>query len=325
MCIFPVIGGLRPEVERHALGVATEQRDASLPSILVALAANTAIAVAKGVAAALTGSSALFAETLHTIADAGNEVFLWIAVRRSNRPPDAAHPLGYGPERYYWALLAAVGMFVIGGAVSIFEGIQALLDPPKLAEFWVGFTVLVIALVLDGGSRVVASRSLRAEAGRRRISRRTLLRESVDPTLTTVYLEDTVDVIGASLALVALVLHQLTGWEWPDAVATIAIGGLLTWVAVHLTRRNRSLLTNQAVPERYVERMRDRLKSEDGIVDVIHIEAVYLGPRSVLAAADVRMDASLDATGAAQVLARVRARIHAEWDVIERIYLTPVP
>src|SRR3954469_21866540 len=107
---------------------------------MAALAANTAIAIAKGVAAALTGSSALFAETLHTIADAGNEVFLWIAVRRSNLPADAQHPLGHGPERYYWALLAAVGMFVIGGAVSIFEGIKALLDPPELAAFWVGVT-----------------------------------------------------------------------------------------------------------------------------------------------------------------------------------------
>jgi cation diffusion facilitator family transporter len=305
--------------------VATEERDSSLTSILVALAANTAIAVAKGVAAALTGSSALFAETLHTIADAGNEIFLWIAVRRSSRPADPLHPLGHGPERYYWALLAAVATFVVGGAVSIYEGIRALFAPPELAEFWVGVTVLVIALVLDGTSRFVASRQLGRDASRRGISRRTLLRESADPTLTTVYLEDTVDVIGASLALGALVLHQVTGWVWPDAVATIAIGGLLTFVAIHLTRRNRSLLTNQAVPDRYAERMRERIAAEDGILKVVRIEAVYLGPRSVLAAAEVRVDPALDATGAAQVLARVRANIHAEWDVIERIYLTPVP
>src|SRR5918911_4363755 len=108
------------------------QRDESLGSVMAALAANLTIAVAKGTAAALTGSPALLAETLHTTADAGNEVFLWVALRRSRRPPDATHPLGYGPERYYWALLAAIGMFVIGGALSIWDGITALVHPPEL-------------------------------------------------------------------------------------------------------------------------------------------------------------------------------------------------
>src|SRR3954449_2698010 len=99
-------------------------RDESLGSVLAALAANTAIAIAKGTAAALTGSPALLAETLHTTADAGNEVFLWIALRRSSKPADASHPFGYGPERYYWALIAAIGMFLIGGALSIWEGVN---------------------------------------------------------------------------------------------------------------------------------------------------------------------------------------------------------
>jgi cation diffusion facilitator family transporter len=103
--------------------------DESFKSVLAALAANTTIAVAKGTAAALTGSPALLAETLHTIADAGNEVFLWIAVRRSRHAADPSHPFGYGPERYYWALIAAIGMFLIGGALSVWEGISALFQP----------------------------------------------------------------------------------------------------------------------------------------------------------------------------------------------------
>src|SRR5919198_6375165 len=130
-------------------------RDESLGSVLVALAANTGVAIAKGTAAALTGSPALLAETLHAVADAGNEVFLYIAIRRSRQPPDATHPLGYGPERYYWALLAAIGMFVVGGAVSIWDGAHALIHPPELEAFWVGVAVLVVALTLDALSRVV--------------------------------------------------------------------------------------------------------------------------------------------------------------------------
>src|SRR5512133_1955399 len=113
-------------------------RDESLGSVLAALAANATIAIAKGTAAVLTGSPALLAETLHTVADAGNEVFLFIAIRRSRAPADATHPFGYGPERYYWALLAAIGMFVVGGAVSIWDGVQALIHPPELEAFWAG-------------------------------------------------------------------------------------------------------------------------------------------------------------------------------------------
>src|ERR687886_1401008 len=145
-------------------------RDESLGSVLAAFAANTTIAIAKGTAAALTGSPALFAETLHTVADAGNEVLLWIALRRSHRPADPTHPLGYGPERYYWALLAAVGMFVIGGALSIWEGVNALINPPELEDFWAGVVVLVIALVLDSSSRAVAIRQLRVDAARRGVT-----------------------------------------------------------------------------------------------------------------------------------------------------------
>jgi cation diffusion facilitator family transporter len=300
-------------------------QDESLASVLVALAANTAVAVAKGVAAALTGSPALLAETLHTVADAGNEVFLYIAIRRSRRPADASHPFGYGPERYFWALLAAIGIFVVGGAVSIWDGVRALLHPPELDAFWVGVVVLVVALVLDGISRVVAVRQLRVQAARREVSLRELLRESPDPTVVTVYFEDTVDVLGALLALVALVLHRMTGSAVPDALASIVIGGLLCYLASRLTRRNRQLLTNQAVPERYAQRMRDRLESEPAIDAVGRLEAVYLGPGEVLVAADVRMADGLAGAEVSAALARMRADVEREVPAVARLYLTPVP
>jgi cation diffusion facilitator family transporter len=300
-------------------------RDESFGSVMVALAANTAIAIAKGLAAALTGSPALLAETLHTVADAGNEVFLWIAIRRSHRPADASHPFGYGPERYYWALLAAIGMFVIGGAVSIGDGVNALLNPPALETFWVGVAVLVVALVLDGTSRTVAVRQLRTQAARRRQSVRELLRESADPTVVTIYFEDTIDVLGALLALGALVLHRVTGSGVPDAIASIIIGGLLCYLASRLTRRNRQLLTNQSVPERYVERMRTRLESEPEINAVSRLEAVYLGPSAVLVASDVHMAEGLAGADIPAALARIRADVARDLPVIVRLYLTPVP
>jgi cation diffusion facilitator family transporter len=299
-------------------------RDESLGSVFAALAANTTIAIAKGTAAVLTGSPALLAETLHTVADAGNEVFLYVAIRRSRMPPDATHPLGYGPERYYWALLAAIGMFVVGGAVSIWDGVRALIHPPELDAFWVGVGVLVVALVLDALSRLVALRQLRTQAARRRQSVRELLRESPDPTVVTVYFEDTIDVLGALLALLALVLHRWLDSGIPDALASVVIGLLLCYVALRLTTRNRQLLTNQSVPERYVQRLRARLEREEAIHEVTQMEAVYLGPAEVLVAAEVRMADGMTGAEVATALARTRADLCTELPVIARLYLTPV-
>jgi cation diffusion facilitator family transporter len=298
--------------------------DESTTSVLAALAANGTIALAKGVAAALTGSPALFAETLHTIADAGNEVLLVVALRRSRRPADASHPFGYGPERYYWALLAAIGMFVVGGAVSVWEGIHALVHPPELEAFWVGVAVLLIALVLDGASRTVAVRGLRRQAARREQSVRQLIGESPDPTIITVYVEDTIDVLGAALALIALVLHRVTGSALPDAIATLLIGLMLGYVAVRLSSRNRALLANEGVPERYSNRLRERLRAVPGISDVPRLEAVYLGPAEVLVTAEVAVEPGQDGDALVAVLERTRREIMHDVPAVAGLYLTPV-
>lgn len=304
--------------------MSAERGDESTTSVLAALAANGTIALAKGIAAALTGSPALLAETLHTLADAGNEVLLLVALRRSQRPADASHPFGYGPERYYWALLAAIGMFVIGGAVSIWEGIRALIDPPELETFWVGVTVLVIALVLDGASRMVAVRGLRRQAARRELSVRQLIGESPDPTIITVYVEDSVDVLGAALALVALVLHHVTGSALPDAIATLIIGLLLGYVAIRLSSRNRALLANEGIPSRYVEQLRERLREADGIRDVGRLEAVYLGPAEVLVTAEVEVEPGQDGDALVAAIERVREAILHDVPAVAELWLTPV-
>jgi cation diffusion facilitator family transporter len=299
-------------------------RDQSTGSVLTALAANTAIAIAKGTAAVLTASPALVAETLHSLADTGNEVLLWVALRRSRRAADASHPFGYGPERYYWALLAAIAMFVVGGTLSVLEGFRSLIDPLPLDAFWPGVAVLLIALTLDSVSRAVALRQLRRQAKQRGITVRELLRESPDPTVVTVYLEDSIDVLGAALALIALILHRVTGSAIPDAVATIVIGLLLGYVALKLTSRNRQLLSNQSIPDRYKDQLRERLNAAPGVKGIERLEAVYLGPGEVLVAADVRMEPGLSGTEVTAALERIRADAAREVPVVARLYLTPV-
>jgi len=182
----------------------------------------------------------------------------------------------------------------------------------------------VIALVLDSVSRFVALRQLRREAAQRDVSVRQLLRESPDPTVVTVYLEDSIDVIGAALALIALILHRVTDSAVPDALVTIVIGLMLIYVASKLTSRNRQLLANQAIPARYKEQLRERLAAVDGVKDVASLEAVYLGPGQVLVAADVRMEPGLSGADVTATLARIRADAAREVPVIARLYLTPV-
>jgi divalent metal cation (Fe/Co/Zn/Cd) transporter len=194
----------------------------------------------------------------------------------------------------------------------------------ELAAFWAGVAVLLIALVLDGTSRLVAGRQLRVQAARRALPLREFLRESADPTVVTVFFEDTVDVLGAALALVAIVLHRLTGSSVPDALGSIVIGALLCYLASRLTTRNRGLLTNQSVPDRYVQRLRARIEAETSIRAVTRLEAVYLGPAEVLAAADVEMSDGLTGGEVAAALGRLRADLERELPAIARLYLTPV-
>ena len=194
----------------------------------------------------------------------------------------------------------------------------------ELEAFWVGVAVLVVAIVLDGLSRTVALRQLRVQAARRGLSIRQLLRESPDPTVVTIYLEYTIDVLGAVLALIALVAHRVTGSGIPDALAAIAIGAMLCFIASRLTRRNRQLLTNQSVPDRYIQALRARLEGEVEINAVMRLEAVYLGPGEVLVAADVAMADGLSGSEVAAGLARTRADVGRELPVISRLYLTPV-
>jgi Co/Zn/Cd efflux system component len=183
---------------------------------------------------------------------------------------------------------------------------------------------LVIALVLDGASRTVAVRGLRRQAAARGLTVRELIAESPDPTIITIYLEDSIDVLGAALALVALVLHKVTGSAVPDAIATIVIGLLLVYVASRLAGRNRQLLTNQAVPQRYIDALRERLTRADGIHEVAGLEAVYLGPGEVLVTADVVVERCQTGDAVVDAIGRARAEIMSETPAVTWLSLTPV-
>jgi cation diffusion facilitator family transporter len=268
-------------------GAVTQPEDASLRTVVVAVAANLLIAVAKGVAALLTGSAAMLAETTHSIADTFNEVVLYVGVRSGARPADERHPFAYGKAGYIWSLLAAVGIFVVGGLFAIAVGVQTLRRPEPVTNVAVGVAVLLVSAGLEAMSWRRARRQLRSEAAARHLDLGEYLITSSDPTPTAVFLEDSAALVGIALALAALGLHITTGSALWDGAASLLIGLLLIAVAVVLMRRNLALLIDEAAPADIRERLRRAVAREPWVAEVAELTAVYIGPRHLLVLAHV--------------------------------------
>jgi cation diffusion facilitator family transporter len=307
-------------VGRASRGAATQPEDASLRTVVVAVTANLLIAVAKGAAALLTGSAAMLAETAHSIADTFNEVLLYVGVRSGARPADERHPFAYGKAGYIWSLLAAVGIFVVGGLFAIAVGVQTLRSPEPVTNVAVGVAVLLISAGLEATSWRRARRQLRSEAAARHLDLGEHLVTSSDPTPTAVFLEDSAALVGIALALAALVLHIATGSALWDGAASLLIGLLLIAVAVVLMRRNLALLTDEAAPADIRERLRQAVAGEPWVAELAELTAVYIGPRHLLVLAHV---VPVDGADLPANIGRLRRRLLAV-PAIAAVEITPI-
>ncbi len=250
--------------------------------MLFAFAANLCVAVAKTVAAIISGSASMVAEAAHSWADTGNQIFLLIANRRGARPADARHPMGHGREVYVWALLAAVGLFVVGAAVSIWHGISELLHEPGGHEnYLIAYIVLGIALLFEGASFLQATRQLHDEAEE---YDRELLEHALatsDPTTRAVFAEDSAALIGLLIALTGIALHQLTGNAMWDAIGSILVGVLLAVVAVVLIDRNRRFLTGEPASSEMYAAAEQRLAEMPDVEKVRFLRLEFIGPKQL--------------------------------------------
>ena len=245
------------------------------------------MAVAKTVAATVTGSASILAEAAHSWADTGNEVFLLVANRRSRRPRDDTHPLGYGREAYVWALLAALGLFVAGAALSVTHGVQELVRPEPATNFVVGYAVLAVSFVLEGVSFLQSVRQAKPAA---QLMERDLIEQVMatsDPALRAVFAEDSAALIGLVIAAAGLAGHQLTGSAVPDAVGSILIGLLLAAVAIYLIDRNRELLVGEEADPRIRAAVIRALLKEPEVARVTYLRLEIVGPSMVAVVGDV--------------------------------------
>jgi cation diffusion facilitator family transporter len=285
--------------------------EASATTVLIALGANILVAVAKSVAAVVTGSASVLAEAAHSWADTGNEVFLLIATRRALRPPDRAHPLGYGREAYVWSLLAALGLFVAGAAVSVTHGVQELYSPEAASNFIVGYVVLGVSFVLEGISFV---RSVRQAKPAAELLERDLIEQVMatsDPTLRAVFAEDGAALIGLVIAAAGLAADEVTGSAKPDAVGSILVGVLLAVVALYLINRNRQLLIGEEADPRIRAATIRALLADPEVARVTYLRLEIVGPRIVSVIGDVDLVGDEDETHVAIRLRALEAKISA--------------
>ena len=292
-------------------------------TVLVAFGANLVVAVAKSFAAVVSGSASMAAEAAHSWADTGNEVFLLVANRRSVHERDARRPLGYGREAYVWSLLAAVGLFVVGAAVSIWRGVTELLHGEGTAEdYRLAYLVLAVAFVLEGVSLLQSLRQLRRDAQTYESDVLQYAFETSDPTVRAVFAEDSAALVGIVIAFLGILLHQLTGEVLWDAVGSILVGGVLGVVAVILINRNRVFLTGEAGPPRLQQALREKLASFPEVASVRFLRPEFIGPKQIFVIASVDLVGDAVESSIARTLRELEHRFEDDVPYVVEAVLT---
>ncbi len=266
--------------------------EGSTKVVLIALACNLGIAIAKFSAAVFTGSSAMLSEAIHSLVDTSNQGLLFHGIKRASRPADARHPFGYSMELYFWSFVVAVLLFSLGAGVSIYEGIDKLTHPHPISNPEVNYAVLGIAIVLESISTWQALTAFNKV--RNGASALVTLRRSKDPALFTVLLEDLAALAGLTVAFVGISATHLLGFEWADGAASIVIGLILAAVAAFLSIEIKSLLIGEAASEDLQKSVRRLLIAEGGTTGPVRaineIRTMQLGPNDVIVAASVDME-----------------------------------
>ena len=295
-------------------------------TVLLAGGVNLVIAILKAIAGVVTGSGALLSEAAHSVADTFTEVLLLTALRRSARPADLMHPFGYGKERYFWSLLAAVSIFVSGATFALYEGFSTIFgEPSEQTSPLVGYLVLAVAFVLEAVSWTQAFRQVRRGAAEQNRSIRRFLRYIDDPAPKSVFLEDSAALIGLVLAFAGLLLHHLTGSAVYDGIASVLIGLLLAAVAYSLGRTNLRLLIGRQADLSIVRGVREHLTAAPEVDAVVDLQTMLLGTDQILVCARVDFDDSLGAAEVERACVRLAGELHDEFSDVTEVFIEPVP
>jgi len=288
--------------------------------LIIALAANVGIAVAKFVAAAITGSSAMLTEGVHSLVDSTNQLLLMYGQKRAAKPADALHPAGYGRELYFWSFVVALLVFALGAGVSVYEGVLHFLEPEPAVSPLIAYGVLAIAFALEGGSTLAAFREFNAARGGQSWLR--ALTSTKDATTVIVLLENGAAMAGILIAATGLALSQVTGDPRFDGIASVLIGLLLGVVAIFLAREAKGLLIGEAADPELIAGIR-RAATRDGVMGVGEIMTIHNAPTQIVAAVNVDFDNRLSAGDVERIVDAIERDLQAEFPSIHRVYVRP--
>ncbi len=290
--------------------------------IYAALLANLGIAVAKFIAAAITGSSSMLTEGVHSMVDTGNQGLLLYGQHRAKRPPDAEHPFGYGRELYFWAFVVAILIFGLGAGVSIYEGWRHIVEPEPLRDPLINYVVLAIAFALEGTSWGIAMREF-AAASKGDASWWQAVRNSKDPATFIVLFEDSAALAGLSVAAIGVWASHAWGDPRIDGWASIAIGVILAGVAALLARESKGLLIGERADPEMIRDIRAMLEAEPCITAVNHVRTVHTAPDRIFVAISADFSDTLPMGEAESLVERLEHRLKAKLPQLSSIYIRP--
>lgn len=287
--------------------------------VIAALIGNSLIAITKFIAAAVTRSSAMFSEGIHSVVDTGNQVLLLFGLHRANRPPDVAHPFGYGKEVYFWSFVVAILLFAVGAGLSLYEGVHGILHPEPIRSPHVNYIVLGIAIVFEAGAWFVAWREFNKTRGDRTYFR--AVREGKDPTLFVVLFEDSAAMLGLLFALAGVGLSQYTGQYWFDGAASVGIGLILAVTAGWLAWESKGLLIGEGARPVTVEGIRRLVADTDGVERVNEVLTLYMGPQYMLVNVSATFAAGVRAGEMEQAIEEATRRIREQFPRVRRVFV----
>ena len=291
--------------------------------VLAALAGNGAIALAKFAAAALSGSTAMLTEAIHSLVDTGDQLLLLVGQARGKRPPDDSHPLGYGMETYFWSFIVALMVFVLGGMLSVYEGVLHILKPAPLASPWISLGVLAVSAVFEGASFRVGYREYKRVVRGRKIRLWAFIKGSKDPGLVSVLLEDSAALIGIALAAAGVVASAFLHIPWADGAASVAIGVLLAGVAFVLANETRSLIAGESVAPVVMERLKETLDAIPCITQLDEIATLHLGPGAILVALTLAFRPKATSASISAAIAEITQCLQATDGRVAYVYVRP--
>jgi cation diffusion facilitator family transporter len=290
-------------------------------AVIAALTANILIALMKFAVAIFINSSALLAEGFHSLADTTNQAFLLLGIKLSARPPDRSHPFGYSMERYFWAFVVSISIFIIGAVFSIHEGITKILHPEPLRNQGWGYLVIVLSFFLDGYSWRIAFRALKGTIRRRGIFK--TIRESKVPAIFIIFLEDSAALFGLSIAFAGILLTTLTANPVFDGVASIIIGAILAFVAFVLFYETKSLLIGEGVSETDLRKIRAGIATVPEVKEVVNILTMHLGPEDILVNLDINFVDDLSTDQVEEAIDKVERAIQQQLPAVKKIFVEP--